>query len=275
MPINTAVPTNPSISKSSPAEICSGESWTFTCTPPSGFPTNYGFNWYATGGLLINGVTTSSASPLATTSNIVTVSANSGSFGSANVFVRLRSGTCTPSNYVNLATQVGPYSNSQFYIIGPQSICANQAADFSSSYISGDITGYQWSAPSGWSNSGQGTPYFSVSVPSPFDGGAITLRLQNRCGWTNTPYVLGLYNSCGFSFSASPNPVSSTLVVSDFSSTEEVDVTLIDKNNQNVKLAKSKGDKIEMDVSQLPNGLYFLRVKFKDKTETQNIVISH
>lgn len=81
--------------------------------------------------------------------------------------------------------------------------------------------------------------------------------------------------SCGYSYSASPNPVSSTLVLSDFASTEEVAVTLVDKNNQNVKFAKRKGAKIEMDVSQLPNGLYFLHVKFKDKTETQNIVINH
>lgn len=156
-----------------------------------------------------------------------------------------------------------------------KSVCENQAADFRPSFITSDLTGYEWSAPSGWSYSGQGSPYFSVSVPSPFYGGAITLRLQNRCGWTNTPYVLNLYNTCYYYFFASPNPASSTLVLSDFTTTEEVSATLVDKNNQDVKTKKIKDGKIEMDVSQIPNGKYILHVKFKDKTEKRHIVINH
>jgi hypothetical protein len=153
-------------------------------------------------------------------------------------------------------------------------VCANQAADFRSSLITPDVTSYQWSAPQGWGNSGQGTPYFSVSVPSPFFGGAITLRLQNRCGLTNTPYVLNLSTNC-FSFTVSPNPANETLTVMDLDPSQEATAVLVDKGNSSLRSAKGKGDKLEMDVTEIPNGLYILQVTQKNKTSTEQVVINH
>jgi len=61
---------NPTISSNNNnSEICHGESYDYICTPPNGYPIYYGFDWYATGGLLINGTSYSLANPFHTTSN--------------------------------------------------------------------------------------------------------------------------------------------------------------------------------------------------------------
>jgi uncharacterized protein (DUF736 family) len=255
-------------------DLCNFDAFSYTANPPTGYPTNFGFDWYTIRGTLINQTASSQSTPIHTTSNTVLVNVPGSVFGTEQIYVRMNNNNCTPSPYRVVNIKVGPYGNEEFSIIGPQTVCANQAADFRSSFITSDVTGYQWSAPSGWSNSGQGTPYFSVSVPSPFFGGAITLRLLNRCGWTNTPYVLNLSNSC-FGFAASPNPAGNTLVISDLDPAKETSASLLDKNNNTLKTASSKDGKIELDLTQVPNGLYILLVKQNDKSETQQIVINH
>jgi hypothetical protein len=275
VPYSSIVPNPTYVFTNNSPEICNGDgSMLLTTLLPAGYPGNFGFDFYATGGILINGQTTTSTTPFHGTNSAAVVTVPGTVYGTQNVRVRLNNLSCPPSNYVGFTKKVGPYSSSEFSILGPSAVCANQVADFLSSLIGGGVIGYQWSAPSGWSNSGQGTPYFSVSVPSPFFGGAITLRLQNRCGWTNTPYVLNLSNSC-FGFAASPNPADETLVITDLDPTQEASATLVDKNNKNVTTATSKEGKIELDVSDVPNGQYILLVQQKEKAQTQQIVINH
>ncbi|MBY0435552.1 MAG: hypothetical protein K2U26_15730 [Cyclobacteriaceae bacterium] len=90
--ITRPVPGNHSISKNtSNYEICSGESWTITCN--SSYGTNYGYDWFVSysgsgSGVLLNGVSTSSSSPLFTSNNSVTLT-TSGGFGTFFVNVRL------------------------------------------------------------------------------------------------------------------------------------------------------------------------------------------
>jgi hypothetical protein len=110
----------------------------------------------------------------------------------------MNNGTCAPSNYQTYTRKVAVYANDEFSILGPNAYCPNTAVDFLSSIIGGSVTGYQWTAPTGWSASGHSTPYFHVSLPGSYTSGAVTLRLQNRCGWTNTPYVLNFSNNCSF-----------------------------------------------------------------------------
>jgi Secretion system C-terminal sorting domain len=98
---------------------------------------------------------------------------------------------------------------------------------------------------------------------------------KNRCGWTNTPYVLNLFNSCGFSFSASPNPATETITISDLDPEQETSVAIVDKNNNAQRVASGKGEELLLDVRDLPNGLYILQLKQKDITETQQILINH
>src|SRR5690606_23824339 len=144
-------------------------------------------------------------------------------------------------------------------------------------YISPDILDYKWTVPSGWSSSGHGTPYLSVSIPPSFSGGALTLRLKNRCGYTNTPYVLPLFSGygCGYGYYFGPNPVESTLTITMTDADGEIEARLSDHLGRHEILGISKGNKIEFDVRNLPNGQYVLQIKGKESLETQNIIVSH
>ena len=261
-------------------EWCAGESpITLVATPPPGYAANFGYDWTTTNGLSINGVSwPTPASPVHTTNGTSTLSIGGSVFGLQGISVRLNNqGNCPPGAWANKQRRVGVYSNDDFNITGPQNICPNQVADFRPHYITPDMTGYQWTAPSGWSSSGASTPYFHVSVPGQFYGGAITLRIQNRCGWTNTPEVLPLFPSggCGFSFALSPNPSSTTLIVSELDVEKGSIVTLKDKNSKTVLEVKTMQSKVELDVTDVPDGNYVLVVQQRGRTESQHIVIRH
>jgi hypothetical protein len=275
-----SAPLSPGIGRNSyNFELCDNESVQYVATPPSGLPTNFGFDWYTTDGLLVNGTAATENSPVAvSTTNVATISPKPGAYGHQWVFVRTHKAGCAASIWAHMETRVGPYSNQEFYITGPQYICPNSAADFNSSYIDYDILDYQWSAPDGWSSSGQGSPYFHVSIPPWVYGydNAITLRLGNRCGYTNTPFVYPVYTDfCGWM--VSPNPASSTLTITELGAKddEKAEATLIDKQKNKLKTAKFKEGKIEMDVSNVPNGQYVIILKYKDRTESKNVMIQH
>jgi len=263
---------SPTISDNNPySEIYNGDAWTYTAVLPDGYPTNYGFDWYATGGLKINGQSTSSSSPLHTTSNTVTVTAPSSAYGTAYVYVRLNNNVCTHS-YVQSQTQAGPYSSSQFSISGPSTVCPNNSASYLSTLIDPSITNYQW----GWSGftyqSGQGTPYLGVYAPSYFSSGSITLRLQNRCGLTGSPAYKYVYSGyCGYGFTVNPNPAFTELTVQIespedqmdiFQSPEEntVELILTDEAGLIVMQKKLERSKEVVDVSKLKPDIYYLKI---------------
>jgi len=242
--------------------------------------------------MLINGVSSSSTSPVHTTANTATLSANSGSYGNAYIYVRVNNTQCAPSAYANLQTQVGPYSSSQFSISGPSTACPNTTVSYLSTYIDPSITNYQWGWSGFASGSGQGTPYLSVSTGYNFTSGTITLRLGNRCGLTGSPsikFVNKPYCSGGYGFALSPNPTSETLTIavvdeqSGIALTEEQlptesDQTLVALVNNRSRVVSSgylsKG-KISFDVSGLPNGLYVVKITAEEKVTSKQIIIKH
>lgn len=50
---------------------------------------------------------------------------------------------------------------------------------------------------------------------------------------------------------------------------------VVNKNNKTLKKSVYKDGKIELDVSQIPDGQYVVVVKHKNKVESQNLVIKH
>jgi hypothetical protein len=286
-------PPTPFIQKSSSNnEICAGETWTFTCTPQGGFPSNYGFDWVASNGLLVNGSPATTNSPVHTTTNTVTVSATSSSFGPVAVGVRLNNTQCTPSAYSSLSTQAGPYSNSQFSISGPSVTCPNTTPSFLSTLIDPSITNYQW----GWSGfssaSGQGTPYLTAYAGPGFTFGTLTLRLGNRCGLTGTPAIKNVskpYCSGGYGFALSPNPTGDVLSISTVDELsqiaiteqelpekiDETTVTVVNSKSRVVASGNLKKGTLNLDVSNLPNGLYIVRINEQGKLTTKQVIIKH
>lgn len=286
IPFNPNTPT-PTISLSpTPAgayEFCNNESYTMTAVLPAGYPTNFGFDWYylknvgTTNAVTFNGTNATQASPLHTATNSATIAVPGGAFGKGWIAVRLNNlGSCQ-SLYRTQERKIGPYSNTEFYFSGPNSYCPNTAVDFVASVIGSGVTGYDWTRPAGWSASGQNTPYWSVSLPSNFTSAQITLKLQNRCGWTNTPYVLNISKSgsCGARIAMAPNPAGDKLVVSELEVGTEVFIQLLDKNGTKVYEGSTKEGELTIDVSKIPSGIYYLVLTQGGSTDTERIIINH
>jgi len=290
-------PSLPTLSKnSSHYEICSGETWTLTCNSLQG--NNFGYDWYVSyvdpssgSGVLLDGGVFSQNIPHHTLGNTVQLTSPSG-YGSFFVNVRLNSGqpfTC-PSGWTHLQGQAGVYNSSQFSINGPSFVCQNATASYSSSYNAGDILSEQW----GWSGNfnyqgGQGTNFLYVSANSYFTGGAIMLKLQNRCGLTGSPNVKGVGggNCGGYRITASPNPVGANLrltleqdgsvgpLAKTASQISTLSATLVNSNNEVAWSGNVNADIFNIDVSDLPNGFYFLKLYDGSGYTVQRILISH
>jgi hypothetical protein len=275
-------------------ELCQSESRTLTVVPPAGYPSNFGFDWYSTvngvnpglaltppGGAAGTGYNTGingKPAPLHTTVDNISMFYSGSLIGTATFGVRMNNGQCI-SSYTQQTRKLAVYSNSDFYITGGNTYCANTAVDFGTSISnSGGVTGYAWTAPAGWSSSGSTTPYFHVSLPGSFTGGAITLKLQNRCGWTNTPYVLNITRTFGCNsakLAMAPNPTGDQLVVSDLEAGVEVFVVLLDKDGHKVYEGSTKVGNLSIDVSKIPSGNYYLAVSSGGQTDTERIIINH
>jgi hypothetical protein len=278
---SNATPPNPTLTdNSNNFELCSGETRIYTVTPPSGFPTNYGFQYYfyypQGAGLLIEGQNTSQASPYVTTSNQVTVSCPGSAYGSAFLMARMAASGCTPSGWVNLETRAGVYNSDEFSILGPQQVCPNTAVDFTASLIGGAVLGHQWTVPNGWQASGLTTPYLHLSVPWEFSGGeAITLRLQNRCGTTNTPNVKPIFVGYGCGFFMSENPVSADLTITSVDTKRKFSARLVNDHSATVRESTTGEGKIHIDTRDLPNGVYIVEVTAGDSVEKRRILVRH
>lgn len=273
----------PSLTRnSSNSELCGSESWTFTATT-SGYSSSYGYDWYVTGGGLINGSTSSPSIIIHTTSNQVTFTAGSG-YGYNTIYARLNNTVACPSPWANFSTQLGPYNSDQFNIGGPSNACSGTNLSFNSSLGGPPVTGYLWNAPSGWSQTTSSSASFNTTTPWGFSGGAVVLRLQNRCGWTGSPDVK--YISSGGCFmrmaTSSPNPASAFVELSETNEqgesgpiSEGTTVQVFDKAGtlQRTHVVKTKGT--QLDVSDLPDGLYFLRFKAGSETITRQVVVQH
>jgi PKD-like domain/Secretion system C-terminal sorting domain len=106
--------------------------------------------------------------------------------------------------------QINPVSSSTI------SSCTNTNVTFTTNPLPGAIN-YNWLFwPTGWTYiSGQGTPTLVLRSPSTSGGGAIGLRVANACDLGGSPATKTLVVfSCGFLFTASPNPSTGSLTIS-------------------------------------------------------------
>ena len=185
---------------------------------------------------------------------------------------------CQVPNYTTMTKRIGTLSNADFSFVGPNTYCPNTVVDFVASAIGSGVTGYEWTKPAAWSASGQNTPYWHVSLPTNFTSGQITLKVQNRCGWTNTPYVMTISKSAGCSgarLAMAPNPAGDKLMISDLERGTEVFVQLIDKSGAKVYTGSTSEGQVSIDVSKVPSGNYVLVVTQNGQRSTEHIIISH
>ncbi len=207
-------------------------------------------------------------------------------------------------NYLNIEAYVGfPSSQGQ----GELSNCeyTYAEADYSGNL---NIEAYEWNIPysSDWYIEEEyGSPadwkyveidYFDNNPPSQE---AIHIRAQNACGWSWWKEFWVDVDDCAggyYAFSLSPNPVEEVLAVS-FTSNEvsvsaestqltqtektntsgvPVEVAIYDKNKSQILYRKGNTDEnIELDVSTIPAGSYFIHVAIEgEKTQKKHLIIN-
>ncbi len=275
----------------------------WTVTANTNQASNFGFDWYvafqgtASGVLMYNTVVNNPNSPYHTNGNTMDITSPSG-HGNFYIMARLHSPTDCVSQWANLQAQTSVYDNSEFAISGTTSICPNGTGDFASTLTGAGVTNFNWT----WGStlnyiSGQNSNTLWVSAPPNFNSGAVTLQLQNRCGWTGTPFVLPVTTSgCGMFMSVSPNPANSTLNVT--MTPENAMTSSVDSNAQTanslsdvsvvttaalinsidgstVWSAVITTNEFKIDTSGIPNGIYYLKTDNSLASNVQRIVIKH
>lgn len=240
-------------------------------------PAGASVSWSSWGGSIVGGNTSA-------TCNIKGATAGPGHVG---VTVTIRGVTVSTGKNIEIAStpqELKPtisYTNS-----GSNTILEVSVAPYSYG-----IQGYIWIVQQYPSGSSQtytpGLSGYRLSVP--YGSYRVECRIITGCGQTsNTLYV----NTPGYSSTAYPNPVDQTLfieidnpeenILSSFSalpsSAESIyDIRLFNIQGTLLRSLKSSGGQTSVDVSNLPNGNYFLHI-YKDSETipvTHKIVIRH
>lgn len=134
------------------------------------------------------------------------------------------------------------------------------------------ITAYNWSVfPSGYEwIGGQGTSGITLTISNAGDY-SLELDVTNPCGIIGTEIPVYVYDPWSM-FLIYPNPASDIMTISKKStlSSKQVDTTpfeisLYDNRGQQLVAPKSGSDQVQLDVSNLKNGFYFVHILYKGK----------
>ena len=147
------------------------------------------------------------------------------------------------------------------------------------------VTDFDWSWPSGWTYiSGQGTSHLAVQTPFSGGSGVITLRVKNDCGWTGSPAIHFVNVFSGFSIIIQPNPASDSFEVKidDPESSEKLEgpimnylqVSLVDSPGNLLVDKVAQGEYMKIGIpSTLENGIYFVKIFYKDNVWTKQLIV--
>jgi hypothetical protein len=199
----------------------------------------------------------------------------------------------------------GGFSSSDYPVTGPNEAFCWTRVYYSAPDLPG-ATNYQWIYPSDWTYvEGQGTRFLTLIAGS--TNGSVGVRVANACDAGGSPAFKMTYISCSpggggggggcSSYSAYPNPANEQLrveaSVSPCGSTtlstntsdsgrsteeslekEEFTIKLFNALGKLVKSGRSIGGELNLDVSNLPDGIYILQIFKKGKSvETKRIIV--
>ncbi len=211
-----------------------------------------------------------------TTSSDISISPST---GPQTTVSRIRNGSATLIATVNSCSgtaistkdlRVGGYSSGDYPVSGPSSSCTNSDVYFNTNTLPG-ATNYQWFWPSDWTYvSGQGTPYLAVRTGYNPYGGNVGVRVANACDAGGSPAIqyVQVYD-CGYYYSMSPNPATSTVTVSSKETNTKdnvkhetiTEVNIYDQQGNLKKHQKfEKVNRATLNISDLRTGVYFLEI---------------
>jgi len=294
--INCSSNCNPlaGLSISGPLSICTNGQYTVP-----NLPADASVIWSASGSL----------SPTSGTGNSFSVSAVSGSNGSATITATITNACGSQAVPINVGVTASLPAPS-FTYMSIQPVGANNCISLGTlCRFTADIIpnvsqdgGYDWIIPSGWGYStGQGTRMLDLYAPS---SGSFTpvvqVRVHNSCA--TSAYTGRQINLCGsspmkLSYSVYPNPtqnefkvekaavtgnepITNTTQINEASlsniNTENFEIHLYSTFGKEVRSGKSREGKIDINTTGLENGIYSLKVyKNGYLLETQQVVIVH
>lgn len=134
------------------------------------------------------------------------------------------------------------------------------------------ITNYNWSVyPSGYEwIGGQGSSGITLTISNPGDY-SLELDVTNPCGVRGVEVPVYVYDPWSM-FLIYPNPASDIMTISKKStlSSKQVDATpfeisVYDNRGQQLVAPKSGSEQVQLDVSNLKNGFYFVHILYKGK----------
>ena len=159
------------------------------------------------------------------------------------------------------------------YIVGPYEMAYNTVENF---YVEGaphmGITGYNWSVyPSGFEWIGnQGTNGITLTINTPGEY-SLSVDLTNPCGVRGNEIPVYVYDPWSM-FMIYPNPASDIMTISKKStlSSKQVDTTpfeisLYDNRGRQLVAPRPGSEQVQLDVSNLKNGFYFVHILYKGK----------
>jgi hypothetical protein len=255
----------------------------------------------------LNDIVTSSLSHVTTASNSVTLSvpAFSGSVRyNIRIFVRAGNGACAGSGYTSRDIWAGAplqAHTSLVYIPGrrgvnPVSLSANALYNIQIDDVPG-ATSYRWELPDGFSffegfgktgsmvkvwTSGSNGSYYVRCYPLGIcgDGGtgnaSLNVRIVDGTGGGGLPPCRNPPCSIGPQpESVYPNPSSNKLtVVTGILDNADAQITLYDSFQQSVYFTVTQSETVDIDVATLPNGIYYLEIKTREKTTKERVMIN-
>jgi hypothetical protein len=154
------------------------------------------------------------------------------------------------------------------------------------------IDGFEWDIPDAddWnieeeSGSGPDNKYVEIEYwedPAPYQED-IYIRAHNGCGWSNWKRTTwSVEDNCGWLLVFTPNPTTGETTLSIESATEETQFDIneewdleIYNNNQTLKEKKTKlkGNEYHLNTSGWKDGVYMLRVNYKNEILTGKLVV--
>ncbi len=226
------------------------------------------YNWTVPGGAsIVHGQGTSSI-----TVNFSSALSGSGSCSGNPSICVVAVNNCGSSAVRCLYVKLTP--NKPEVISGPSKVCRNQIVTYSVRATPGTIS-YLWNKPTGWSIiSGQGTPVIQFKAGSA--SGNITVHAVNACGGSaNACKAVTVGSCCRMEDGVDalirlyPNPSSGVVHIESNALVNHVTVL-----NLLGDVVFSDGNVNELDLSQLKEGLYLVRLEGEFGTQVQRIEIS-
>lgn len=234
-------------------------------------PAGSTINWSATGPVTISGSTTGSS---------VNVVSNGNGTATINASVTSSCGNTIVSKSLTVGSPApGPITTD--FGVPPGRITA-QIDDVPGA------TSYKWYLDGVLKFNTTATSVFFSRRPNDCGTGYyIAVEAVSSCGTSPQTYVYVPAPDCAGGYIVSPNPSSSTLVVSyeekdENKSLQEVlkrdfEIKLYDNKSQILRSAvnKDKGNKVTLETGSIPNGNYFLHITEGKEVIKRQVIISH